>query len=338
MHPTVTPSPPAPSRTSRFRCRICRVEADCGIHVAREMMYGTREAFEYAECPECGSLQICDVPADLARHYPSDYYSMMPRDEPPQPPGLRGALMQWYARSAALRPGSAVEAVARALLPQPTDFAEHGYILRGAGLGRADERILDVGCGSSPYRLASFRRCGFPAVEGIDPYIDADLDYHGIPVYRRSIDQHDGAFGLVMFHHSLEHMPDPEDALRHARRLLRRGGTCLVCVPVSGTYFWRRFGVNWAELDAPRHLHLFSVGALEGLAGRTGLRLKSLQFDSGAWELAASVRYERDIPLRQTPRPVDGFSDAEIAVFERQAAELNERCDAGRACFFFEAA
>ena len=63
--------------------------------------------------------------------------------------------MQWYARSAVLRPRSAVEAAARASLPQPTDFAEHGYILRGASLSRTDERILDVGCGSSLYRLAS---------------------------------------------------------------------------------------------------------------------------------------------------------------------------------------
>ncbi len=245
--------------------------------------------------------------------------------------------MRWYARSAVLRPRSAVEAAARALLPEPTDFAEHGYILRGASLNQASERILDVGCGSSPYRLAAFRRCGFPAVEGIDPFVGADLHYHGIPVYRRSIDRHGGSYALVMFHHSLEHMPDPEDALRHARRLLRPGGTCLVRVPVSGTYFWRRFGVNWVELDAPRHLHLFSVRALEGLASRVGLRLKSLHFDSGAWELAASVRYERGVPLRQTPRPVDGFSDAELEAFEREIAELNARRDAGRACFFFEA-
>ena len=53
-------------------CRICGGSPGAR-HVAREMMYGTREAFGYFECSSCGCLQIAEVPADLARFYPADY-------------------------------------------------------------------------------------------------------------------------------------------------------------------------------------------------------------------------------------------------------------------------
>jgi hypothetical protein len=39
------------------------------------MMIGLGEAFDYLECPVCGSLQIAEIPADLSRYYPADYYS-----------------------------------------------------------------------------------------------------------------------------------------------------------------------------------------------------------------------------------------------------------------------
>lgn len=325
-----------PIRRERFICRVCAAHDQCDIFVLREMMYGSRESFDYALCGTCGCLQIREVPADLARHYPSDYYSQLPRNEPKAPGGLKGHLVRWYSRSAALRPDALLERAIRMLLPMPTDFAEVGDYLLAARLRSVEDRILDVGCGASPYRLAAMRRCGFGSVEGIDPFIAADSEYEGIPVYRRTIDQVQGEYGLIMFHHSLEHVPDPVAALGEAARLLRQGGTCLVRIPVMGTYFWRRFGEHWVELDPPRHLHLMAVESVGHLATRAGFRVRKILFDSGAWELAASVRYERDIPLRSTSRPDDGFTSSELQAFAQQADELNTLGDAGRACFYLE--
>jgi hypothetical protein len=122
--------------------------------------------------------------------------------------------------------------------------------------------------------------------------------------------------------------------LREASRLLRPGGTCLVRIPVMGTYFWRQFGVDWVELDAPRHLQLLTVESMRLLAERVGLRVRKTVFDSEGWELAASKRYQQGIALRSTPRPTDGFSAADLAAFAIKAQELNERADGGRACFY----
>jgi len=320
----------------RFTCRICKEQGIYDAYTLKEMMHGSRAPFEYIHCSKCGCLQIGDIPADLSPYYPSDYYSQKLHTEPKPHDGIKGLLIRWYCRSAVLRRDALIDRAIRNMLPVPTDFAEIGNYLMESRLGSAKDRILDVGCGASPRTLAAMRRSGFSMVEGIDPFNAKDSWYEDIPVYRRSIDQMEGEYGLVMFHHSLEHVPDPVSTLRSAAQLLRPGGTCLVRIPVMGTYFWHRFGVNWVELDAPRHLHLFSVESMHLLAEQAGFKVRKIVFDSEGWEIAASIRYEQDIPLRSPQSLTDSFSLSDLMSFKQQADKLNTLNDAGRAGFYLE--
>src|SRR4051812_17298066 len=68
--------------TREMRCISCDKKGRHRIFAAEEKMFSIGERFQYFKCEECGSLQIIDVPADLGRHYPSDYYSMVTIDEP----------------------------------------------------------------------------------------------------------------------------------------------------------------------------------------------------------------------------------------------------------------
>ena len=56
-------------------CRTCGAALLERPVLTKEMMFGTRETFEYHECSGCGCLQIAEYPADIARHYPSGYAS-----------------------------------------------------------------------------------------------------------------------------------------------------------------------------------------------------------------------------------------------------------------------
>ncbi len=67
------PPQPFPIDGRRDRCRIC-FEPDPQVVELREMLFGTRERFDYLHCRACGALQIRDVPGDLGRHYPPEYY------------------------------------------------------------------------------------------------------------------------------------------------------------------------------------------------------------------------------------------------------------------------
>src|SRR5690242_5942688 len=64
------------SEGASYTCRVCNANLSEGRkYQIREMYFGTRETFSYLECPACGSLQLEDIPADLSRFYPSNYYT-----------------------------------------------------------------------------------------------------------------------------------------------------------------------------------------------------------------------------------------------------------------------
>jgi SAM-dependent methyltransferase len=86
-------------------------------------------------------------------------------------------------------------------------------------------RVLDFGCGGSPYRSL------FPAAE----YLRADLlgtphvDYEIVPGDEASpLPAEAGSFDLVLSSQVLEHVPNPSSYLREARRLLKTGGTMVL--------------------------------------------------------------------------------------------------------------
>src|SRR5687768_14977146 len=62
-------------------CKICQAPP-ARKTTAQEMMFGLRDRFEYAECSSCGSLQLAEIPADLGKYYPPDYYSFQAPDSP----------------------------------------------------------------------------------------------------------------------------------------------------------------------------------------------------------------------------------------------------------------
>jgi SAM-dependent methyltransferase len=321
--------------TVRHRCRVCGHDGEAPSIIAHEMMFGSNEPFLYVECPLCWCVQIATIPQDLARHYPSHYYSQRPRQEPVMPSGIKAWLIQRYVATMVTPHSELSRSLVRAVLPLPQDFRAFGMFLVDAGLRTVSDAILDVGCGSSPHRLAAFKRLGFSRVEGIDPFVPADLIYHGVPVHKRSIDAHAGVFGLVMFHHSLEHVEDPVAAVQAATRLLRPGGRCLVRVPLAGTYFWRRYGTKWVEFDAPRHLHLFSPESLRVLAERCGMSVVSCRYDSEPWEIRCSEGYVDGVSLHDQQQREPTLDAAQRRRWQQQTAQLNVLGWAGRACVVF---
>jgi SAM-dependent methyltransferase len=329
-------------------CRICRNATGNRGFTAREMMLGLRDRFDYLECGRCGALQIREVPADLGRYYAPPYYAFRPaRPDTPWRRWLKrrladhalgqrdpvGALVALATRAA--RVGGGGGGGGAGGLPGVLQG------IRRAGLDR-DARILDVGAGAG-HTLFTFHDWGFRYLLGVDPYIHGDLRYgNGVVVLRAELHEVDGTFDLVMFHHSFEHVGDPAATLAAARARLSPAGRILIRMPVAGDS-WRRYGADWVELDAPRHLHVHTVDSLRHLARSTGLELRETVWETDGFELWGSEQYRRDIPLTD-PRSHDVggrgevFSRREMRGFERRARKLNRTARAGRASFWLAAA
>lgn len=314
-------------------CRVCGNCSDSRVYVAREMMYGFGDEFEYFMCSECGCLQISEVPADLSKYYPPHYYSFSSSEIPRQE--WKMGLNRSRSRHL-LGARSVTGAVLAALLGDPLPAW-----IRGLGID-VDSRILDVGCGSG-HLLASLHRQGFSNLTGVDPYVPEDRSQSGvIRVFKRNLGHLQETFDLIMLHHSFEHVPDPLATLRAVRGRMRPGAAVVIRVPVVPSEAWDEYGTDWVQLDAPRHLHLHSLKSMEVAAGSTGLTIESVEFDSTTLQFLGSEQYRRGIPLedpRSFKHGIAGsmFDPGDIEVFERRARELNADRRGDQACVVLRA-
>lgn len=272
-------------------CLACGAVGTHQEHVFREMFFGTREEFLYLECAECGTLQIAEVPIDLARHYPSDYYSYSATAKMGSPLEIalrRRRTNAWLGHDTGI--GGKLLTVASKRKPD--------YVKWFQGLGLSTtSRLLDVGCGGGDL-LLKLRRDGFTRLKGIDPFL-AQPASHGmeLTIDNCDIEHESGTYELIMFHHSLEHMAKPLKILACARERLAAGGHILIRLPVAGCFAWRKFHQHWYALDAPRHHFIPSPRGMHLMAEKLGLEIKRRFFDSTSGQFLASENYVNDIPL-----------------------------------------
>jgi SAM-dependent methyltransferase len=301
--------------------------AENTTHTAREMMFGTRDEFKYIECAKCGCLFIKEIPEDLSQYYTSGYYSMNLK---------RIDLLKFYFGALILRfclPFSQL----RAILSRFYNISKFEWLLDYTF--KKDLRILDVGCGVGKLLLI-LRHLGYSQLTGLDPFISQDTFYsNGVSILKKELGDFKGQFDFIMLHHSFEHLPDPFSALQEINRLLCPGGIVLIRMPVSQTYAWKTYGTKWAQMDAPRHLFLYSVESLKILADKTGFKIDKLRFDSSGFQIWGSEQSAKNIALMEklsykvSPKK-SIFSKKDIRGFDDHARQLNVNNNGDQACFY----
>jgi predicted SAM-dependent methyltransferase len=145
-----------------------------------------------------------------------------------------------------------------------------------------------------------------------------------------------------MFHHSFEHLEDPDGTLREAHRLLKDNGYMLIRIPVIN-FAWEKYGVNWVQLDPPRHLFLYTERAFCSLAEKSGFEVEKIIYDSTAFQFWGSEQYLQNIPLNHPTSHLnnDGgtvFSQDQMDKWQSEAEVLNLRGRGDQACFYLRKA
>lgn len=325
-------------------CRICGNGNDNKRYVVREMMFGTGEEFAYFECSSCGCLQLKEIPPDMSRYYPAEYYSFK------LPPYVRtdvksDPLKRFFQRERMrhlLGNGSFIGSLAARAWPPEEGLMEYTGWLKSCKAG-LKSRILDVGSGNGKV-LLELSWYGFEDLTGIDPFIDNDKVYgKTLRILKRTIREAEGKFDVIMLHHSLEHMPDQKAVFARIRELLNDGGRAIVRVPTVSSFAFRHYASDWAQIDAPRHIYLHSIRSLGLLALGYGLVISDLKYDSTAFQFWASEQYRRGIPLNdQRSYSVDPaksiFRPEDIRSYEKRAAELNREGAGDQICAYLSKA
>ena len=288
-------------------------------------MFGTREVFDYFICDFCGTLQIVNalVGDDLMRHYPSNYYSHVGSAPSKAVQWLISQQDRFKLRTGGRLVGSLISTPLAEGLTRVLLGGDVVRMLAQLGTGR-DARILDVGCGGGAL-LERLAHIGFTRLSGADPFIAADTGTaRGIPLMKRYLDEVPGEFDLIMFNHSLEHIPDPVATLRMASDRLAPGGICLARVPTTSSDAWDIYGSDWVQADAPRHMVIPSRRGMELAAEKAGLRVEKAFDDSTLGQFMGSEAYRRDIAVTD-PRILRTFGPRQIWEWEKRAVQLNRQ-------------
>jgi hypothetical protein len=224
----------------------------------------TDERFEYRRCEACGVIWLLNVPQDLGRHYPTDYHAFMARDE------LFGA---------AERERPRVELL--------TKHVQGG-------------QMVEIGPSQGVFSAAA-AQAGFDVVA---LEMDAACCRHLEDVVGvRAIHTSDPATALAtlapsraaVMWHVLEHLPDAWDVVRAIAANLEPGGVLGVATPNPESAQARLFRSRWVHLDAPRHVTLVPLGALEDEGAKLGLRLVSSTTSDPVGRQVTSLGWERSL-------------------------------------------
>ena len=144
---------------------------------------------------------------------------------------------------------------------------------------------VDVGASTGSLLLAA-RQAGWPVL-GVEPgWGQARIcrEQHGIEVHHGTLrdaalpDEH---AEVLSYRHVLEHIHDPFDELREARRALAPDGLLLVEVPNydGQRYRWGRVRTRlrlskpfWHRVNVPEHLYYFTSKTIQDLLRRAGFQ------------------------------------------------------------------
>jgi 2-polyprenyl-3-methyl-5-hydroxy-6-metoxy-1,4-benzoquinol methylase len=312
-----------------MKCKICGNEKENKVYEAREMMFGYRDVFRYFQCSKCNCLQIEELPQNISKYYPDNYYSFLTVSQKNKIKKILAVLKNKYA----LMGKGFIGKILYSKYPNDTL-----RLLRFLQI-KEDTSIIDVGCGSGEL-LNSLYELGIKNILGVDPYNKEDIQYaNGLIIRKMELHDVEGKWDIVMFHHSFEHIFDQVETLKTVTRLLTSNGHCVIRVPIVSSYAWKYYGINWVQLDAPRHFFLHSIESMKMLAGQAGLEVYKVAYDSTSFQFWGSEQYLKEIPLKDSRsyavNPENSiFSKEEISAFDKRARELNKIGQGDQAVFY----
>lgn len=299
-------------------CKFCGSKNQV-LFEAKERMFGMGGEFTYAECLDCGSLQLETIPEDLSPYYSNAaYYSFSKLNESDLKIRiLKNIRMRIY------------------LLTGLSKFEPiYGYWLQKVHSGFG-AKIADVGCGNGQL-LYELYASGYRNLHGFDPFIEKTERINScLHLNKQKIEDTDLTFDLIMMHHSFEHMESASQILETCFEKLNPGGQLLIRTPVTDGEVWKTKRELWVQLDAPRHLIIPSISGFKTLADKIGFVLDEVEFDSTALQFWGTALYEKGLPL--DPYTLEKYFDDEtLKSFVEKPKILNKEGRGDQVCFYLK--
>lgn len=317
-------------------CKICENSQYNKDYKIKEMMFGYRDEFTYFECSKCGCLQIAEIPKNMEKYYPSNYG---PHQQPKSFTNFIGDLLSREREYYAIFKKGLIGKIIHRKYQNPL----FNYV--GKVGVNYNSRILDVGCGNGHF-LYSLNKIGFKNLMGVDKYIPSELlsSNNNKEVKFLKMTIHDlpdtQKFDLIIFSGSLTHMPDHIEVLKKTHKPLSPKGAVLIDICVKTDYIWDKYGVNWVQIDAPRHFIIHSLKSFEIACEKAGFIIRDKTFCSTEFQFWGSELYMKDIPLMSKHSYWNRsllnriFPPKQIKEFKKMAEYTNKNSQGDEAIFY----
>ncbi len=312
-----------------MKCKICGNDVDNKIFKIKDFQYGLDEEFDYFECSNCGCLQIKEIPSNIGKYYPDNYG---PHNS--QVNGIKkfleSEIEKFYFSNKSI--------LGKLLSYYPTVdtviFGEVWYEYVEKNIANKNIPILDIGCGSGQF-LQLLQKIGYNNLKGIDLFIDEERIPKGLDIVKVGLDEYeaDEKFDIITLNHSFEHMDNQVENLSHIKNLLSDKGLIFLRIPVKSEYIWKEYGINWFQIDAPRHFILHTIKSFEILADKVGLKIKDIVFDSTHSQFTSSNRYKKGITLFDDSLSFEEVNENSLKYYKDKTKELNEKRQGDQAIF-----
>ena len=259
-------------------CLLCGSQED-GIAVKGIEDYkfkSSKQKWQMIECPTCRSLYLSPRPtrSSIIHAYKGYYTHHFSNSSTAPARGLIAALKNGIVSErfgADIQPRTKVPFVTAAISRMLFGRVARRYRLLPKLKPYA--KIMDVGCGSGKFlRLAKHAKWEAIGIDFDKAAVAAALDegLNAIVGDILELDFEKGSFDVVTFSHSLEHLFEPQGALKRAHELLSPGGCLHLELPNPSATGRSLFGRHWKGYDAPRHLHLPNQDALRRILSEIG--------------------------------------------------------------------
>jgi SAM-dependent methyltransferase len=285
------PDWPAGELESVPRCPVCGDHRRRLLHegLADRLFFCAGGGWSLHRCVDCAAAFLDPRPdrRTIGRAYAA-YYThteALPDPQPlasdPRTAARNGYLNARYGYE--FSPASRLGPFLARLLPKKRAYADR--LVRNLRRPSNGGRLLDIGCGQGTF-LSEMSRAGW-RVLGIEPDSSAAAvaRANSVPVVDEPLERAQltpGSFDAVTMNHVIEHLHDPNEALRIAHRLLKPGGLLWIATPNLDSRGHALFGRDWIGLEPPRHLVVFTRTSLARAVAGAGFEVKTFCADYSA--------------------------------------------------------
>jgi 2-polyprenyl-3-methyl-5-hydroxy-6-metoxy-1,4-benzoquinol methylase len=150
-------------------------------------------------------------------------------------------------------------------------------------------KILDLGCAAGFFLNVANREWEVAGVELSEYASSYAMDRFGLPVRNGTLKDAafpDKGFDVVTMWDVVEHLTDPLEDLKEARRVMKDDGLLVMTTGDVESFFAKACGKHWHLYNPTQHLSFFSRKTITGLLEKAGFKVLKIEKDGNHFTLA----------------------------------------------------